>query len=196
MPFVLLPPLVFALEQMVRFEQQLGRARRASLTRRLRESQRLRAADALCDGRIRTEKHFRPGRGHTRCRDAQHVGHVFRCAESALRRQLHHEAGRGALDHQRLVRRAVDARPLTLHRAAAAEEAFLAKRFAAAFETWVARTPRFLPRFSLCPATRSGSCSPNQTQAQNPQSCGVQASKRLPGFKRSQSANRYSLCSA
>jgi hypothetical protein len=117
MPFVLLPPLVFALEQMVRFEQQLGRARRASLTRRLRESQRLRAADALCDGRIRTEKHFRPGRGHTRCRDAQHVGHVFRCAESALRRQLHHEAGRGALDHQRLVRRAVDARPLTLHRA-------------------------------------------------------------------------------
>ncbi len=38
---------------------------------------------------------------------------------------------------------------LYIERVISAEEAFLAKRFGAAYESWVARTPCFLPRFSL-----------------------------------------------
>jgi Phospholipid methyltransferase len=38
---------------------------------------------------------------------------------------------------------------LYIERVIAAEEAFLGKHFAAAFESWAARTPCFLPRLSL-----------------------------------------------
>ncbi|HTW75733.1 MAG TPA: isoprenylcysteine carboxylmethyltransferase family protein [Steroidobacteraceae bacterium] len=45
---------------------------------------------------------------------------------------------------------------LYIERVISAEEAFLAKRFGAAYESWVARTPCFLPRFSLWRAPTLG----------------------------------------